>query len=719
MSDELERLRRYASALPEPGSELLGRAGAELDSAIGAEAATFPEPHGATASRRASGTGPGKRRAILVGLVVVLIATAVSVPFLASRTSHSTRPQPRTQRPSRLVVQLVADDLDVTVASGNYDMTYSDTTTPPTQCPQAGTGPSVVGQGCSPLALSAISGHGTVDTNPYAMVTVSDDGPLGTITLYDNGTNVWEIGGGDYGLAGPGQAGPGAPLSGYAGSVEGTVGQVAGALDMQGLASGTGYLDLETREIQGAQPAGTGTVDGVPVTVYKLSESGLQDPETSGLTPQQMSTIRAADAIIENSGFAGKTTWVSVDGEGYIREQKTEYTLPDGSTVTEDTILSNFGCAGTVLMPGQVGATAPPAGCVSPDTSGRGQSPAGTTLPSNGVPAVPTTAPPSSTVAPTTTPASPAAVSPEQPGPLALGPNGDLYIADDGLNEVLARLPGGGFQVVAGTGKAGYSGDGGPATRAQLTRPSGLAVAADGTLYIADTGNERVRAVLPDGTITTVAGNGQLPAQGLGGTPTMGLPATQTAIGPTYAVAVGANGTLYIAALNTVLSLSPSGGLSIVTDGTSFTGLPVPVPSADGCSPESLAVDGTGDLFIGCSQPYVLVERLPDGTLQELGSVRPHDAFAALAGVPSGGVLAVDGASVAQFGAAGQQTIVDYLSYRLPDGRPFWPQGIAEGGDGTLYLAQDGVSGIGPPAVVARSPSGTTSVLWSSKSPPS
>ncbi len=252
-----------------------------------------------------------------------------------------------------------------------------------------------------------------------------------------------------------------------------------------------------------------------------------------------------------------------------------------------------------------------------------------------------------------------------------------------------------------------------------MTRPSGLAVAADGTLYIADTGNDRVRAVLPDGTITTVAGNGQLPAAGLGGTPTMGLPATQTAIGPTYAVAVGANGTLDIAALNTVLSLSPSGGLSIVTDGASFTGLPVPVPSADGCSPESLAVDGTGDLFIGCSQPYVLVERLPDGTLQYLGSVRPHDAFAALAGVPGGGVLAVDGATVAQFGAAGQQTIVDYLSYRLPDGRPFWPQGIAEGADGTLYLAQDGVSGIGPPAIVTRSPRGTTSVLWSSESAPS
>ena len=718
MSDELERLRQYAEALPEPGSELLGRAGAELNNAIAAEVPTSREPHSATPSRRASWTRPSKGRVVLVGLVVLAIALAISAPLLATRASKSASSQTKSESHSGLLVKLVADDLSVTVASGSYDMTYSDTTTPPTRCPQAGTGPSVVGPGCSPLALSAISGHGTVDTNPYAMETVTDDGPLGTITLYDNGTNVWEIGGGDYGLAGPGRAGPGAPLSGYAGSVEGTLGQVAGALDMQGLASGTGYLDLEAQEIQGAQPAGTGSVDGVPVTIYKLSESGLQDPDTSGLTPEQISTIRAADAIIENSGFAGKTTWVSVDSEGYIREQKTEYTLPDGSTVSGDTILSNFGCAGTVLMPGQVGTTAPRAGCVSPDTSGHGQSPAGTTVPSNGGQAAPTTAPTPSTVAPTA-PASPATVSPEQPGPLALGPNGDLYIADDGLNEVLARLPSGGFQVIAGTGTAGYSGDGGPAVRAELNRPSGLAVGADGTLYIADTGNNRVRAVLPDGTISTVAGNGQLPAGNLGGTPTMGLPATLTAIGPTYTVAVGANGTLYIAALNTVLSLSPAGGLSIVTDGASFTGFPVPIPPVDGCGPESLAVDGTGDLFIGCSQPYVLVERLPDGTLQYLGSDRPHDAFAALAGVPSGGLLAVDGATVVRYSTAGEQVVVDYLSQRLPDGKPFWPQGIAEGSNGTLYLAQDGVSGIGPPAIVERSPSGATSVLWSLDTAPS
>jgi hypothetical protein len=204
------------------------------------------------------------------------------------------------------------------------------------------------------------------------MVTVSQVGALGMISLYDNGTNVWEVGGGDYGLAGPGQAGPGAPLSGYASSVEGTLGQEAGALDMQGLASGTGYLDLEAQEIQGATPAGTGTVDGVPVTIYKLSETGLQDPDLTGLTAEQVATIRAADSVIQQSGFSGKTTWISVDADGYVREERSAYTLSDGSTVTGDTVLSDFGCAGTVLMPGQAGSTAPPAGCVSPDPAEKG-----------------------------------------------------------------------------------------------------------------------------------------------------------------------------------------------------------------------------------------------------------------------------------------------------------------------------------------------------------
>jgi hypothetical protein len=311
----------------------------------------------------------------LVVLCAVLIAITALVLFVGNGRPGKTQPRVSEQRH---LVNLVAAALSTTKASGSYDMTFADVTTPPASCH----GVASAGQ-CAPPPLSDISGHGTVDTTPYAMVAVSDDGSLGTITLFDNGTDVWELGGGNYGL-GPSQSSPGAPLSGFAGSVEGTLGQEPGALAMQGLASAGGYLDLEAQEIQNATPAGTGTVEGVPVTIYKLSVTGVQDPDLSSLTSEEVATMQSADAILRQDGFKGETDWISVDSQGYIREEKSQYALSDGTVVTRDNEFSNFGCAGTVLMPGQAGVSAPAAGCVSPDQlspniSGAGGATTGTT----------------------------------------------------------------------------------------------------------------------------------------------------------------------------------------------------------------------------------------------------------------------------------------------------------------------------------------------------
>lgn len=97
------------------------------------------------------------------------------------------------------------------------------------------------------------------------------------------------------------------------------------------------------------------------------------------------------------------------------------------------------------------------------------------------------------------------------------------------------------ISTVAGNGKAGFSGDGGPATGAQLYNPFGVAVDATGNLYIADTSNSRIRKVIPGGTITTVAGNANGLFSGDGG------PATSASIGDPWGVAVDAAGNLYIA----------------------------------------------------------------------------------------------------------------------------------------------------------------------------
>ena len=95
------------------------------------------------------------------------------------------------------------------------------------------------------------------------------------------------------------------------------------------------------------------------------------------------------------------------------------------------------------------------------------------------------------------------------PRDVALGPDGNLYIADGANNRVRRVAPDGTITTVAGTGRADYSGDGGPAHNATLSMPYSIALDRAGNLYIVDTGNYRVRRIdASTGIITTVAGNG-------------------------------------------------------------------------------------------------------------------------------------------------------------------------------------------------------------------
>jgi NHL repeat len=97
--------------------------------------------------------------------------------------------------------------------------------------------------------------------------------------------------------------------------------------------------------------------------------------------------------------------------------------------------------------------------------------------------------------------------------------DGGMLIADTGNDRVRRVSPGGTITTVAGDGRRGYGGDGGPATSASLDSPHNLAVLPDGGFLVADAGNNRVRRVLPNGTITTVAGNGTQGFSGDGGPP--------------------------------------------------------------------------------------------------------------------------------------------------------------------------------------------------------
>ena len=106
------------------------------------------------------------------------------------------------------------------------------------------------------------------------------------------------------------------------------------------------------------------------------------------------------------------------------------------------------------------------------------------------------------------------------PNGLWFDASGALYIADSNNARVARYVPPSAFSNFAGNGVAGFKGDGGPATVAQLNKPVGITMDAAGNIYIADMNNSRIRKILADGTITTIAGKGGAAYSGDGGSAT-------------------------------------------------------------------------------------------------------------------------------------------------------------------------------------------------------
>lgn len=131
------------------------------------------------------------------------------------------------------------------------------------------------------------------------------------------------------------------------------------------------------------------------------------------------------------------------------------------------------------------------------------------------------------------------------PGGVAVDSVGNLFIAERGLNRVLKVTPTGTLTVLAGAGKAGYSGDGGPATQAEI---SVFAVAVDraGAVYFADPNSHRIRKVSPEGMITTVVGRGPAGAGIPGAFSGDGGPATEARLWAPTGVAIDTAGNLLL-----------------------------------------------------------------------------------------------------------------------------------------------------------------------------
>jgi hypothetical protein len=204
-----------------------------------------------------------------------------------------------------------------------------------------------------------------------------------------------------------------------------------------------------------------------------------------------------------------------------------------------------------------------------------------------------------------------AAVSPHG---VAADGAGNLYIADSLNCRVRKLTPGGVISTVAGVGVCGYGGDGGPASAAQLSYPQSVAVASSGDLYIADTENCRIRKVDSGGTITTFAGSGICTFGGDGFLATLG------AVASPRGVAVTAGGVVYIAdSGNCRVRKVDAGGVMSTFAGTGacgFTGDNGPATSAGVTHASGVWEDGAGNVYIADTDACRVRVVNPGGVIQ-------------------------------------------------------------------------------------------------------
>jgi len=316
------------------------------------------------------------------------------------------------------------------------------------------------------------------------------------------------------------------------------------------------------------------------------------------------------------------------------------------------------------------------------------------------------------------------------PRRIAVDAAGNLYFS---TNMVVQRVtPAGTINTVIGT-NAGFGGDGGPARDAQLHFPEGLAIDSGGNIFIADKWNHRIRKVTPDGIITTIAGSGptSTPTGGFGGD---GGPATQAQLNQPQGIALDAAGNLYIAdeGNNRIRKVTPAGIISTVAGngGTQNNGDGGPATSASVLFPRDVAVDAAGNLYIASAADRIR-RVATNGIITTIAGA--GNGYAGDGGPATNALLRLPVAVLPD--NAGNLYISDSNNGRIrrigPDGVintvafAGTPVGLALGGDGSIYIAEN--PGLGrisrlavfpppetiPPTIAITTPQTTTGLYTS------
>ena len=258
---------------------------------------------------------------------------------------------------------------------------------------------------------------------------------------------------------------------------------------------------------------------------------------------------------------------------------------------------------------------------------------------------------------------------------LALDAAGNLYVSDPQAYVIRKITPQGVVTTIAGNGTQGFSGDGGPATSAQLMSPYGLAVDASSNLYVADRGAFRIRKIDTSGTITTFAGNG------LQGPETNGVQATTSAINFPEGIAFDPNGNLYIAESGQVRMVNTAGIISTFFNLSTTPGV------------KDIAIDAASNVYV------------TDGNYA-VRMITQAGAMSVIAGTPGTGGASGDG------GFATSATL-------------FQPRGIAVNSAGAIFIVDAGnykirsvaagvistISGTGTPGLGANGVLATTTPI--------